>query len=198
MSEERKPDGQPEASAQSRAPSAPRPGASPPSEPTSVAKTDEVRPITRPDFEAIIRDIIAAAIEYEHCPYECELSVMITDDDGIHELNRETRGIDRPTDVLSYPMVDWARPADFDAIDEDDDDIFNPDSGELLLGDIVLNQDRIASQAAEYGHPERRELAFLVAHSMLHLFGYDHMEDEERIEMERRQKEILEGRGYFR
>ncbi len=150
------------------------------------------------DFEAIIRDIIAAAIEYEHCPYECELSVMITDDDGIHELNRETRGIDRPTDVLSYPMIDWARPADFDAIDEDDDDIFNPDSGELLLGDIVLNQDRIASQAAEYGHPERRELAFLVAHSMLHLFGYDHMEDEERIEMERRQKEILEGRGYFR
>ena len=127
------------------------------------------------DFEAIIRDIIAAAIEYEHCPYECELSVMITDDDGIHELNRETRGIDRPTDVLSYPMIDWARPADFDAIDEDDDDIFNPDSGELLLGDIVLNQD-----------------------SMLHLFGYDHMEDEERIEMERRQKEILEGRGYFR
>ena len=73
-----------------------------------------------------------------------------------------------------------------------------PDSGELLLGDIVLNQDRIASQAAEYGHPERRELAFLVAHSMLHLFGYDHMEDEERVEMERRQKEILEGRGYFR
>ena len=123
---------------------------------------------------------------------------MITDDDGIHELNRETRGIDRPTDVLSYPMVDWARPADFDAIDEDDDDIFNPDSGELLLGDIVLNQDRIASQAAEYGHPERRELAFLVAHSMLHLFGYDHMVPEEAREMEAKQAAILESLNILR
>ena len=144
------------------------------------------------DFDNIIREIIATAIEYEHCPYECE------NDEGIHTLNRETRGIDRPTDVLSYPMIDWEKPADFSEIDEDNADIFNPDSGELLLGDIVLNQDRIASQAAEYGHPERRELAFLVAHSMLHLFGYDHMEDGERLEMERRQKEILEGRGYFR
>ena len=95
-------------------------------------------------------------------------------------------------------MVDWETPADFDVIDEEDSDIFNPDSGELLLGDIVLNQNRIESQAEEYGHTERRELAFLVAHSMLHLFGYDHMEDDERVEMERRQKEILEGKGYFR
>ena len=146
----------------------------------------------------LIRRSCNAVLDFEHFDGPAEISVTFVDNNRIHELNRETRGIDRPTDVLSYPMVDWARPADFDAIDEDDDDIFNPDSGELLLGDIVLNQDRIASQAAEYGHPERRELAFLVAHSMLHLFGYDHMEDEERIEMERRQKEILEGRGYFR
>ncbi len=150
------------------------------------------------DFESIIREIAEAAILYEHCPYECEISVMITDNDGIHALNRETRGIDRPTDVLSYPMQEWAAPADFDAIDEEDPEIFNPDSGELLLGDIVLNQDRIAEQAAAYGHSEKRELAFLTAHSMLHLFGYDHMEEDERLEMERRQKEILEGRGYFR
>ncbi|SFG07877.1 rRNA maturation RNase YbeY [Oribacterium sp. WCC10] len=149
-------------------------------------------------FEDIIKEIIAAAIDYEKCPYDCEVSVVITDDDGIHELNRETRGIDAPTDVLSYPMVDWENPADFDRIDEENSDIFNPDTGELLLGDIVLNQNRIESQAAEYGHTERRELAFLVAHSMLHLFGYDHMVDDERIEMERRQKEILEGKGYFR
>lgn len=150
------------------------------------------------DFEGIIRDIAEAAILYEGCPYACEISVMITDNDGIHALNRDTRGIDRPTDVLSYPMQEWDSPADFDGIDEKNPESFNPDSGELLLGDIVLNQDRIAAQAAEYGHSERRELAFLVAHSMLHLFGYDHMEDAERLEMERRQKEILEGRGYFR
>lgn len=149
-------------------------------------------------FEDIINEIIEAAITYEKCPYECEISVVITDDEGIHQLNKEARGIDSPTDVLSFPMVDWENPADFDVIDEEDSDIFNPDSGELLLGDIVLNQNRIESQAEEYGHTERRELAFLVAHSMLHLFGYDHMEDDERVEMERRQKEILEGKGYFR
>ncbi len=149
-------------------------------------------------FEDIINEIIEAAITYEKCPYECEVSVVITDDEGIHQLNKEARGIDSPTDVLSFPMVDWETPADFDVIDEEDSDIFNPDSGELLLGDIVLNQNRIESQAEEYGHTERRELAFLVAHSMLHLFGYDHMEDDERVEMERRQKEILEGKGYFR
>ncbi|MCR5008564.1 MAG: rRNA maturation RNase YbeY [Oribacterium sp.] len=149
-------------------------------------------------FEDIINEIIEAAITYEKCPYECEISVVITDDEGIHQLNKEARGIDSPTDVLSFPMVDWETPADFEVINEEDSDIFNPDSGELLLGDIVLNQNRIESQAEEYGHTERRELAFLVAHSMLHLFGYDHMEDDERVEMERRQKEILEGKGYFR
>ncbi len=149
-------------------------------------------------FEDIINEIIQAAIEYEKCPYECEISVLITDNDGIHEINRETREIDSPTDVLSFPMVSWEEPSDFDEVDEDNSDIFNPDSGELLLGDIVLNQDRIESQAADYGHSEKRELAFLVAHSMLHLFGYDHMVDDERLEMERRQREILEGKGYFR
>lgn len=95
-------------------------------------------------------------------------------------------------------MQRYLRPADFTSIREEDAGCFNPDSGELLLGDIVLNQDRIESQARDYGHAERRELAFLVAHSMLHLFGYDHMEEEERIEMERRQEEILTERGYTR
>ncbi len=150
------------------------------------------------DFEKIIRDIAEAAIDYEKCPYECEISVLITDNDGIHEINKEQRGIDAPTDVLSFPMLEYPAPADFDSIDEDDFSLFNPDTGELLLGDIVLNQDRIESQAREYGHAEKRELAFLVAHSMLHLFGYDHMEDGERLEMERRQSEILTGKGYTR
>lgn len=149
------------------------------------------------DFEGIIREIVEASVDYEKCPYECEVSVMITDNDGIHTLNKEARGIDAPTDVLSFPMVEYETPADFDALEEAAD-AFNPDTGELLLGDIVLNQDRIASQAEEYGHPLRRELAFLVAHSMLHLMGYDHMEEDERAEMERRQREILEGKGYFR
>jgi len=150
------------------------------------------------DFDKIIREIIEAAIDYEKCPYECEVSVLITDNAGIQEINKEQREIDAPTDVLSFPMLTYRYPADFEDIDEEDLSLFNPDTGELLLGDIVLNQDRIESQAREYGHAERRELAFLVAHSMLHLFGYDHMVDTERLEMERRQREILEGKGYTR
>jgi probable rRNA maturation factor len=150
------------------------------------------------DFDKIIREIIEAAIDYEKCPYECEVSVLVTDNAGIQEINKEQRGIDAPTDVLSFPMLTYRHPADFEDIDEEDPSLFNPDTGELLLGDIVLNQDRIESQAREYGHAERRELAFLVAHSMLHLFGYDHMVDTERLEMERRQREILEGKGYTR
>ncbi len=150
------------------------------------------------DWEAIIRDIVEAAVDYENCPYECEVSVLITDNAGIQEINRDMRQIDAPTDVLSFPMAEYVSPADFDALDEEDPSLFDPDTGEFLLGDIVLNQDRIESQAREYGHAEKRELAFLVAHSMLHLFGYDHMEDEERLEMERRQEEILTGKGYTR
>jgi len=150
------------------------------------------------DFEGIIQEIVKAALEYEHCPYDCEVSVLITDNEGIHQINLSERGIDTPTDVLSFPMIEYMKASDFQDIDEEDPSLFNPDTGELLLGDIVLNQDRIQSQALEYGHSERRELAFLVAHSMLHLMGYDHMVDAERLEMERRQREILEGRGYFR
>lgn len=150
------------------------------------------------DWEKIIRDIVEAAIDYEGCPYECEVSVLITDNDGIQEINKEMRQIDAPTDVLSFPMAEYDMPADFEALDEEDPSLFDPDTGELLLGDIVLNQDRIESQAREYGHEEKRELAFLVAHSMLHLFGYDHMEDSERLEMEKRQEEILTGKGYRR
>ncbi len=150
------------------------------------------------DWEKIIRDIVEAAIDYENCPYECEVSVLITDNAGIQEINREMRQIDAPTDVLSFPMAEYDTPADFEALDEADPSLFDPDTGELLLGDIVLNQDRIESQAREYGHEEKRELAFLVAHSMLHLFGYDHMEDGERLEMEKRQEEILTGKGYRR
>lgn len=149
-------------------------------------------------YETIINEIIEAAMDYEGCPYEAEVSVLVTDNDGIQEINRENRGIDRPTDVLSFPMNEYPSPADFDSIDEDDPGLFDPDTGELLLGDIVLSQDKIFAQAEAYGHSPERELAFLVAHSMLHLFGYDHMEDEERAEMERRQEEILTGKGYVR
>ena len=130
--------------------------------------------------------------------YEAEVSVILTDNETIQEINREQRGIDSPTDVLSFPLVDYERPSDFDHVEDAVEDYFNPETGELMLGDIVISVDKVEEQAQKYGHSQKRELAFLVAHSMLHLCGYDHMEDEERLEMEQRQREILETRGYTR
>ena len=147
-------------------------------------------------YEKIIEEIVLAALDYEKCPYEAEVSVVLTDNENIHALNKEFRSIDRPTDVLSFPMCDYETPADFDRLEEDAEDCFNPETGELLLGDIVISIDKVREQAASYGHSETRELAFLVAHSMLHLMGYDHMEDDERIVMEKKQEEILQSKGY--
>ena len=149
-------------------------------------------------YEKIIRDVIEEAMDYEGCPYEAEVSVVLTDNPSIQEINRDYRQIDRPTDVLSFPMVDYERPADFCGLEEQAEDYFNPETGELMLGDIIVSVDKVEEQAEKYGHSQARELAFLVAHSMLHLSGYDHMEEEERLVMERKQAEILERRGYRR
>ncbi|SET19652.1 probable rRNA maturation factor [[Clostridium] aminophilum] len=149
-------------------------------------------------YEKIIEEIVLAALDYEKCPYEAEVSVVLTDNENIHALNKEFRSIDRPTDVLSFPMCDYETPADFDRLEDDAEDCFNPETGELLLGDIVISIDKVREQAESYGHSETRELAFLVAHSMLHLMGYDHMEDDERIVMEKKQEEILQSKGYTR
>jgi probable rRNA maturation factor len=145
-----------------------------------------------PDYYVeIIEDVIKGSIEYLKCPYECEVSVTITDNDGIHTINLDERGIDAPTDVLSFPMLDFDNPNDLSYIEKYPQDYFNPETGELLLGDIVISLDRVQSQSKEYGHSDKREIAFLTAHSILHLFGYDHMEEEERLQMETAQDTIL-------
>lgn len=149
-------------------------------------------------YEEIIRQVIQDALDYEKCPYEAEVNVILTDNDAIQEINREYRQIDSPTDVLSFPMVDYEMPSAFDHVEEQAEDYFNPETGELMLGDIVVSVDKVTEQAEKYGHSETRELAFLIAHSMLHLCGYDHMEEDERLEMERRQREILDEGGYHR
>lgn len=149
------------------------------------------------DQDEYIEKVILAAMDYVDCPYEAEVNVLFTDNAGIHEMNLEYRKIDRPTDVLSFPMVEYDEPGNFDSLEEQDD-CFHPETGELLLGDIVLSYDKIKEQASEFGHSELRELCFLVAHSMLHLFGYDHMEEEERNRMEQMQREILNGLNILR
>lgn len=143
------------------------------------------------DCEALAKEVAEAALDYVECPYEAEVNLLLTMNEQIHQMNQEFRGIDRPTDVLSFPMVDYDEPGEFDFLEEHDE-YFHPETGELMLGDIVISKEKVLSQAEEYGHSPKREFAFLVAHSMLHLTGYDHMEDEERLVMERMQKEILE------
>ena len=148
------------------------------------------------DPKGLAKLVIEEALSVHGCPFDGEVSLLVTDDEGIRELNQSFRGIDAPTDVLSFPMQDFPSPGDFSFIDETDEaslaDLFDPDSGCLLLGDIVINACRVLSQAEEYGHGERREYAFLIAHSMLHLLGYDHMEEEEAAVMEEKQEEILQ------
>ena len=149
-------------------------------------------------YQEVIRDIVLASLDYEKCPYEAEVNIILTDDMEICRLNRDYRQIDRPTDVLSFPMLEFEQPSDFSHAEEDYADCFNPETGELMLGDIMISVDKVEEQAEKYGHSPARELAFLTAHSMLHLFGYDHMEEAERLVMEQKQKEILESRGYRR
>lgn len=150
------------------------------------------------DYETIIREVVEKSLDLENCPYEVELNVIITDNEGIKEINQEYRGIDAPTDVLSFPLIDYLTPSDFSRVEEEVESCFNPETGELLLGDIILSVDKIIAQAEEYGHSQQRELAFLVAHSMMHLFGYDHLEEDERLAMEKKQEHVLEELKIYR
>lgn len=143
------------------------------------------------DYEKVAKDVVNQAIEYMNFPFEAEVSITLTDDSGIQVINKEFREIDSPTDVLSFPMIEYNVPGDFSSIEENDD-LFNPETGEVILGDIVLNVPRIYKQAEEYGHSNLREYAFLITHSMLHLFGFDHMTDNDAAVMENKQREILD------
>lgn len=149
------------------------------------------------DMESVIKKVVERTLDYVKCPYETEVCVTLTDNQRIHEINLEQRKIDAPTDVLSFPTVSYEIPGDFSVLD-DDYSCFHPDTGELILGDIVVSLDKVVSQAEEYNHSTKRELAFLIAHSMLHLSGFDHIDERERKEMERMQNEILTELGITR
>lgn len=144
------------------------------------------------DYEKLAEEVISYALEYEKFPYEAEVNLTLTDNAGIHEVNRMYREIDAPTDVLSFPMLSYTKAGDFSELEDDYEDNFNPDTGEIMLGDIIISIDRVRTQAKDYGHSERREYAFLIVHSMLHLFGYDHMTEEEASQMEAKQHQILD------
>ena len=151
------------------------------------------------DIEEVANSVADTVLKMEGCIADLEVGLTITDSEGIHELNKEFRGIDAPTDVLSFPNVSYERAGDFSVLlGEQLVDLLDPDTGKIMFGDIVINEDRVRSQAEDYGHSIKREFAFLVAHSMLHLCGYDHMEEEEAKVMEKKQEDALGELGITR
>ena len=150
------------------------------------------------DSRQLAETVINAALDHEDFPYEAEVNLTLVDNEQIHRINKEYRQIDRPTDVLSFPLLSYETAGDFSGLEEEAYENFNPDTGEILLGDIVISVEKVMEQAMSYGHSQKREYAFLILHSVLHLLGYDHMTDEERIVMEAKQNEILDDLKIYR
>ncbi len=144
-------------------------------------------------LKRLVKRAISNSLDYMGFEKNSEVSVMFTNNDGIHELNKLHRDIDRPTDVLSFPMLEYDENGDI--IEEF---IEYGESGKLCLGDIVISLERAKEQAEEYGHSFEREVGFLTVHSMLHLLGYDHMEEEDEKEMFGYQSKILKEMGLNR
>ena len=141
-----------------------------------------------PETEKLFNDVITESLRYEEFDPQCEISLSIVNNDEIQEINKQYRNIDAPTDVLSFPLLTFEEGEQADVNEND----------EIMLGDIIISIEKAISQAEEYGHGLKRELAFLTTHSMLHLMGYDHMEDEEREEMFAKQEAILNNLGITR
>ena len=142
---------------------------------------------------AFIRKIIRTALASEGVDFPCEVDVLLTDDEAIHRINREMRQVDRSTDVLSFPEFDL-HPGQLPT--EEDAD---PGTGLVPLGDMVISMEHVAAQAKEYGHSTRRELAYLVVHSVLHLLGYDHLDEgAQKAQMREREEAIMAALGLDR
>lgn len=147
----------------------------------------------QPDQRRTIRETIAAALEAEGVETPCEIDVRVAHDADIREVNRQMRQVDAPTDVLSFPMFELGPGDKPTAADAD------PGTGLVPLGDMMISMERLRAQAAEYGHSEKRELAYLCVHSTLHLLGYDHMDDGPmKAQMRVREEAILDRLGIKR
>lgn len=142
---------------------------------------------------AFIRKVIRTALAAEGVDFPCEVDVLLTDDENIHAINKDMRNVDRATDVLSFPEFDL-HPGEMPT--EEDAD---PGTGRVALGDMVISMEHVAAQAKEYGHSPRRELAYLVTHSALHLLGYDHLDEgPQKKQMREREEAILAELGITR
>ena len=143
--------------------------------------------------KALIRRVIRTALAMQGVDFPCEVDVLVTDDGGIHAINREMRQVDRPTDVLSFPEFELT-PGQLPGAEDAD-----PGTGYVPLGDMVISMERVKAQAKEYGHSNRRELAYLAVHSVLHLLGYDHMDEgAQKAQMRGREEVIMSQLGLER
>ena len=149
------------------------------------------------EYEELAKKVVQKVLDMEGCPYDAQVNLVLTDNEEIKRVNTEFRNIQAPTDVLSFPMIPFETPADYSVVEEDES-YFDLDTDELLLGDIMISVDKVFAQAEEYGHSVTREFCFLVAHSMLHLLGYDHMTPEEAVVMENKQRTALDELGITR
>ena len=153
----------------------------------SIPVTVEAETAVSKHTVALIRRAIRTALQCEGVTVPCEIDVLLTDDEGIHEINLDMRGVDAPTDVLSFPAFSYV-PGE-PPTDESDAD---PMTGLTPLGDMAISMERVKAQAAEYGHSRSRELGYLVVHSVLHLLGYDHLDEgEQKRQMREREEAIM-------
>ncbi|HQD51035.1 MAG TPA: rRNA maturation RNase YbeY [Defluviitaleaceae bacterium] len=153
------------------------------------------------NLKSIIKEVIIQALEEEGYPLSVEVSVTFVDNESIRKLNKEYRNIDKETDVLSFPLLEFEESdeeKDVKILLDDLDAYKNPESGDIMLGDIIISYEKAKEQAEEYGHSLEREIGFLVAHSMFHLMGYDHMTKEEEEIMCKKQEKVLESIGLTR
>ena len=138
-----------------------------------ISVHSDIPHINTPALTAHIKRCIRGALEQEGVTVPCEINVLLTDNRGIREINRDLRDVDRETDVLSFPMFEFT-PGEFP---EDVSDLLDPGSSLLPLGDMALSVEKIMSQAEEFGHSQEREIGYLTVHSVLHLLGYDHLDE---------------------
>lgn len=150
------------------------------------------------DYRTLAQQAVSFTLDYEQFPYEAEVGLTLTDNESIRQINREFRQTDAPTDVLSFPLLSLPAAGNFSCMEETPGDNFNPDTGEALLGDIIISVPKVTEQALAYGHSEKREFTFLIVHSVLHLLGYDHMIPEDAAFMEKKQESILSAMGILR
>lgn len=150
------------------------------------------------DGALLAQNALEAVLDTTDCPYEAQVNLLLTGEEQIREMNRLQRGIDQVTDVLSFPALTFETPGVFPKEDDYTDDLFDMDSGELILGDVMLCTQKVRQQARMYGHSLEREYVFLLVHSFLHLCGYDHIEEEDRLLMEEMQKKIMGRIGILR